>query len=173
MAKRRELKVYIQRRGGVDRDAAVERCVRAVAAQLFSTRMANTLRITVKLRSTQLKKTTRGAAYWAKVANVKSKKYEIVLQRDLPLSRLYKVIAHELKHVQQYATGRLRHGSKGGVPGRFWRPGPGRATFHPYATTDYWTSPWEVEARAAEKLGTMATGRAPKSDPVWNLFADL
>jgi hypothetical protein len=151
MAKRRELKVYIQRRGGQDRDAEVERCVRSVVAELFSTRMANTLRITVKLRATKLGKGVCGEANWHKVANVKSKQYAIVVDRDLPSAALRSTIVHELRHVEQYATGRLRHGSLGGEAGRFWRPGPGRAQFFPYATTDYWTSPWEVEARETQK----------------------
>lgn len=156
MAKRRELKVYVQRRGGEDRDALVEKVARSVVAKLFSTRLANTLRLTVKLRSTKLGKDVAGAAHFRRVENPKSKHYSITLDRDLPTKRLCEVIAHEIMHVHQYATGRLRCGTKGGEAGRFWRPGPGRAQFFPYATTDYWTSPWEVEARSAEKLGVLA-----------------
>ena len=68
-----------------------------------------------------------------------------------------KTLAHELAHIKQYVEGRLRPGSKGGECGRFWKPTrDGSCQFFPYATTDYWTSPWEVEAREMSKLGSEA-----------------
>jgi len=150
MATRRELKVRVLRRGGEDRDALVERTVRELAKALFSTRMANTLRITVKMRSTALDKNTSAEAHWRKVESARSKHYEVVVDRELPSAQLRGILAHEMCHVRQYATGALRHGTLGGERGRFWRPGPGPAVFFPYATTDYWTCPWEVEAREVQ-----------------------
>lgn len=157
--KRRELKVTVLRRGGQDRDAIVERIVRRVASEIMSTRLVNTLRITVECRATTLEANTHGTAKWTPVENVASKHYRIVVLRDADLDKLARTIAHEVRHVEQFARGHLRHGTMGGVAGRFWRHGEGRATFHPYATTDYWTSPWEVEARATEDLGTRALAR--------------
>jgi len=156
MAKRRELKVYIQRRGGYDRDGLVEHVVRYCVAALMSTRLANTLRITVKLRASKLAKDTRGEAHFTTITNAKSKHYTIVAQRDLPTARLVKTIAHEIRHIEQYARGRLRHGSRGGVRGWFWRPDEGRAVFNPYDSIPYEDRPWEKEARADEHLGTKA-----------------
>ena len=150
MATRRELKVYVQRRGGYDRDALVETAVRTVVAKVFSTRLSNTLRITLQMRSTTLTKNRIGEAHWEVVANPASKHYKIVVDRDLPGPELVRVINHEVQHLHQFATGRLRFGKRGGVAGCFWRPSTGPAQFFPHASTDYWTSPWEVEARAAE-----------------------
>ena len=150
---RRELKGAVLRRGGEDRDALVEHVVREVCRVLMSSRLCNTLRITVECRATTLASGKHGKATWTPVVDARSKHYRIVLRRDLDEGTLVRTIAHELRHVEQYARGRLRHGTKGRVGGRFWRPDTGPATFHPYASTDYRTSPWEVEAREAEPLG--------------------
>lgn len=121
----------------------IERMVRKFALRIMSARLLNTLKITVKVRATGMD-SSRGRAWYAKPGDASRKNYTIKLARD---DFGPDTIAHELAHVAQYAKGRLRHGSKAGEAGRFWRDGAGRATFHPYATTDYWTSPWEVEAR--------------------------
>jgi hypothetical protein len=159
MPVKRELKVTVQRRGGLDRDHVVEMVVRRVLGEIASPRLANTLRITVECRATKLDKKTDGTAYWEPVEDPRMKEYRIVVQRDADLRLLAETIAHEVRHVVQFARGQLRYGTKGGVYGAFWRAGAGEATFYPKATTDYWTSPWEVEARATEALGVKAISR--------------
>ncbi len=159
-APRKGLRVRVLRRGGnPNQDQIAEALVRECVERMFSTRMANTMRITVKLRlGAEFDKhshTTRGLAQWAKQDNAKSKHYTIVLRRDAwtqwPLT-----IAHELQHVLQMAQGRLRHGSKGGVCGWFWRSGPGPAQFVPDSgpgSIPYRDRPWEIDARANEHHG--------------------
>jgi hypothetical protein len=157
---RRALRVTIQRRGGnPNADQIAEGLVRECVKSMFSTRMANTLRITVKLRvGAEFDKhsdTTRGMAQWQEQHNPKSKHYTIILRRD-NWSQWPETIAHELAHVLQMAQGRLRHGSKGGVCGWFWREGEGRAVFVPHTgpgSIPYRSQPWEIDARANEHHG--------------------
>lgn len=159
MPVKRELMVTVRRRGGLDRDHIVEMIVRRVVGEIVSTRLANTLRITVECRATKLDAKTDGTAYWEPVEDPRRKGYTVVIQRDADLRTMAETIAHEVRHVEQFARGKLRYGTKGGVYGAFWRPGDGPATFFPKATTDYWTSPWEVEARGTEALGVKAIAR--------------
>jgi hypothetical protein len=161
MPVKRELRVTVRRRGGVDRDAVVERIVRRVATEIMSTRLVNTLRLVVECRAT-LGSGIHGKAIWSPVIDARRKEYRIVVRRDASLEDMAKTIAHEVRHVEQFARGRLRAGKLGGVPGWFWRPGTGRAKHFPHATTAYWTSPWEVEARESEVLGPKALPRVPR-----------
>ena len=163
------LRIEIQQRGGF-KHPELEPFIRAMVAQTVSTRMANTMRIVVKMRATTIKGGWDGTAHAPRrQADVKAKLFTINVQRDLPLSRIFVVIAHEIKHCEQLATGRLRHGSLGGRQGRFWRPGAGKAAFFPYSddAATYWAWPWEVEARGWEKhavvLGGYAIGSARRS----------
>lgn len=155
---RRELKVYVQQRGGIDRTELVEGLVRAIVGEILSTRMANTLRITVQMRATTLprdgKQVTRARVFHAEPTNPSSKHYRLEVDRDCTCAELARFLAHELRHVEQFARGRLRR--KPGVDGRFWRAGAGEVVFYPKAQTfaEYMALPWEVEACATEALGT-------------------
>ena len=150
--KRKGLKVRVYRRGGEDRDALVETAVRTAAADMLSTRMANTLSIRVELRSSKLAANVGGQCGHADMADRSRKTIKIVLDRDLPTLRLRQLVAHEMKHAEQFLTGRLRWGTLAGARGYFWRPGPGRATFYPWSDDldTYRSWPWEREARQAE-----------------------
>lgn len=156
MQSKRGLQVVIKRRGGLDRDHLVDMIVRRVLGEIVSTRLANTLCVTVECRATKLDKTTDGLAYYEPVKDSQMKKYRIVIQRDADLTELAKSVAHELRHIEQFARRRLRYGMKNGVTGTFWRAAKGKTIFFPNETFDYWTSPWEVEARATEVLGIKA-----------------
>lgn len=158
MSNRRTI-VKVQRRGGVDNDAIIEAHARKIIADMFSTRMANTLRITLKLRA-GLDNWKNGDCGWRELAKGKtarSKHHTIRIQRDLPLKQQLRTLTHELKHVEQMVTGRLAIRSTYGIVGYFWRePGQtGAAT--KYAVKDgelelaWHERPWEKEAIAAEK----------------------
>jgi len=152
MPKRKELKVYVQGTVTPSRKLEVETMTRELVAKLFSTRMSNTLRITVKLRASTLKKSTNGVACFKSLqahTSHKSKHYTITIQRDR-CDNFKRTLAHELVHVRQFATGQLRFGPKPytnkRVWGWFWRSGPGAAQYYEQ-DYPYVDQPWEIEAR--------------------------
>ena len=64
------------------------------------------------------------------------------IREDFGPTAVDKILAHELKHVEQYQTKKLSH------PGgklRLWEN-----TLHTLTDESYYDSPWEVEARRAE-----------------------
>jgi hypothetical protein len=158
MARRRQLRVKVLQRGGAPEAIPfIEDMTRRIVPKMFSTRMANTLSLRIELRSSKMKSSTNGQAFHADIVNYKNKQYTIIIQRDLLPTQMAKTLAHELAHIKQYTEGRLRPGRQGGEMGRFWKPTrEGAGQFWPYATTDYWTSPWEVEARELSALGSEA-----------------
>jgi len=155
----RRLIINIQRRGGANNDAQIERHVRRVASGMMSTRMLNTIRLTIKLRNSTFENAgARGECYWRDMARggtSKSKHYTILVRRDLPLAKQLNVLTHEIRHVEQMATGRLSFRVTYGIPGYFWREvgQKGPATKHPIidgeCQTPYAAQPWEIEAREA------------------------
>lgn len=74
-------------------------------------------------------------------------RYEVTLCNDLKPTRLASSIAHELRHVEQYASGRLAEAP--GEDGCLWR---GQLV----EPDDPERAPWEIEAREAERLATQA-----------------
>lgn len=158
MARRRQLKIKVLQRGGAPEAVPfVEDMTRRIVAKMFSTRMANTLCLRIELRSSKMKSDRLGEAHHSTVHDPSKKCYTIIVHRDVLPTQMAKTLAHELGHVKQYAEGRLRPGKRAGESGRFWKPTrEGEGQFFPYATTDYWTSPWEVEARELSALGSEA-----------------
>ena len=122
MSNRRTI-IKIQRRGGVDNDAIMECHARRIISEIFSTRLANTLRITIKLRA-GLDKKILGNAMWrdrSKSKTARSKHHTIHIQRDSDLTQQLRTLTHELKHVEQMTTGRLTVRRTYGTFGIFWR----------------------------------------------------
>lgn len=174
MALRKELKVYVQRRGGRDRDAAIEACTRKVVGLMMSPRLANTARLTIKLRSCKLKKDTYGLCEVTNLteqASTKSKHITMVLQRDLPTRELFKTLTHEIKHAHQMLQGRLTRIRKP-ERGWRWRDNGGPARFYPFGTP-YDTRPWEVEARAAERLHEVCEVEARAAERLHKICVDF
>lgn len=86
--------------------------IRAVLEAMTSTRMINTMRITVKMRKTELNR--RGAAGtcggWkdSKKSNgSKSKHFPISLHSESSLFQNLTTLTHEVMHAVQFAEGRL------------------------------------------------------------------
>ena len=157
MASNRRLILSVHRRGGEDRDATLEAHARKVLAKMVSTRLLNTLRITIKCRA-NINKNNLGECHWrdlTKSLTAKSKHYTIILRRDLPLAQMLRTLTHELKHVEQMARGRLTYRRTYGTRGLFWRPGAGAGVKYELDETGdvalpWALRPWEIEARAAE-----------------------
>lgn len=156
MAKRKELKVYIQQSRGEKYDPQwLENSVREIVGKMMSTRLANTLRITVKVRGSIViggDKNFNGACHAidiSEIENRKSKKYTIEVRKGLEYSDLFTVLAHELVHVHQFAQGRLRSVKKNGRWVKTWRENGVTKVYeldHPYMDR-----PWEVEAFKLER----------------------
>jgi len=146
----RRLIVSVQQRGGSqDHHEAIEQHVHDILAVLCGARLANTFRITVKLRVTTLG-TDYGRAHWrdrSRSATARSKHHTITVKRDLPIQQQLSVVTHELKHIVQMAKGRLAFRRDA----YYWRPvGHVGPSVRYDRTSCYWHRPWEVEARKAE-----------------------
>jgi hypothetical protein len=158
MTNRRTI-IKVQRRGGVDNDVIIEQHAHQVIADMFSTRLANTLRITIKLRAGLSKDKLGDCAFRdsSKSKTARSKHHIIRLQRDISLAQQLRTLTHELKHVEQMSTGRLTARVTYKVPGYFWRPPGHRGAAQKFDSPNGecvvpWAQrPWEIEARDAEK----------------------
>ena len=147
-----------------------EQHIKKVLEKLTSTRMMNTMRITVKMRKTELNR--RGAAgtcgSWknSKKSNgTKSKHFPISLHSNASLFQNLTTLTHELMHAVQFAEGRLgwQHLKTHKITCRTWRPightGPSiRFPYWDHTGTKMkkviipWAErPWEIEAQAAER----------------------
>lgn len=123
----------------------VEKLARDLIAELFSTRMANTLDITIELRKTTLEKSHSGICHTANNGSQSSRKFRIKLRSTRGLAEIGRTLAHELIHVEQFASKRLQlrpWKSDGRVHARWEGEELGVFADIPYAT-----QPWEVEAR--------------------------
>lgn len=143
------MKITILQKGGQKYHEALEKAVRYFAAQLMSTRMTNTLEIRLEVRATKLKKRVAGTCSTVPVGSKASKKFTIVLQRDMLPRDMFATIAHEMVHVQQKATNRLqfRRWSSDKQMHVRWE-GKDMGVF---GDIPYRIQPWEVEAYAKEK----------------------
>ncbi len=158
MSNRRTI-IKIQRRGGEDNDAIIERHARRIISEIFSTRMANTLRVTIKLRA-GLDKKINGNAMWrdlSKSSTARSKHHTIHLQRDNDLVQQLRTLTHELKHVEQMTTGRLTVRRTYGTVGIFWREVGQKGPAVKFECRGgepvlaWHLRPWEKEAIAADE----------------------
>jgi len=139
------MKVKILQKGGSKQHSTIEDAVRFFAKELMSTRMTNTLTIRVAMRVTgRSKKTTRGHVHMLANGSVAQKVYNINIDRDMHLASQLQVLAHEMIHVQQIATGRFQQ--------RVWKSD--RKLHVRWEGKDigegfkikYREQPWEVEA---------------------------
>jgi len=148
----RRLIVNLQQRGGCKlHHSTLEQHVASVLAAMCSTRLANTLRVTIKMRVSLSVADAMGVCNWrdmSKSQAARSKHYTIEVLRDAPLSQQLNTLTHELMHVVQMAQRRLvcRNGAY------YWRAvgQTGPATRVEYSTP--WRErPWEIEATEGEK----------------------
>lgn len=71
-------------------------------------------------------------------------KYLITIAKGLDRDQRLEVLAHEMVHVQQYVTGRLKDVERAEC---IWE---GKAYQQGNSMDDYFLAPWEMEARAME-----------------------
>ena len=78
--------------------------------------------------------------------NHRPREFTIMVDKDLGPRKIIYTLIHEMVHVKQYASGRMKDLSREfGI--RTWC---GRKI--DLWETPYWTQPWEVEARKMEKV---------------------
>lgn len=158
----RRLIVSVQRKPADPALAAIiERHVRKVLPQIASTRLLNTIRLTIQVRATTLDHGNAGECHFrddSKSKTARSKHFTIRVRREYTTAQQLRIITHELCHLVQMATGRLtwkqrgRMGSKRG--GYAWRPvgHTGGAIFTAVEDLPAWSlRPWEQEAMAMER----------------------
>lgn len=155
----RRLIVAVQQRGGdKSRHAVIESHAREVMAQLTSARLANTMRLTIKIRAKVTADNARGICHFrdmSRTATARSKHYTIILRSSMSFAAQLDVLTHELQHAVQMAKGRLviRHTKAKGWAW-YWRPvgHQGASICIPFAELPVWAKrPWEIEAIAAQR----------------------
>ena len=152
-----KMKIKIFQKGGKKNHEILESATRKFASSLMSNKMANTLEIRIELRSSKLNSRTRGQVTSAANGSKATKKFLIVIQRDMDLAQQIKTLAHEMVHVMQLAYGRLqyRYLKTTGRVHDYWKPeGSNKAV--DMTEVEYWNRPWEVEAR--EKTEKITVG---------------
>jgi len=155
----RRLIIAVQQRGGdKSRHAVIESHAREVMAQLASTRLINTMRLTIKIRAKLSKRNPLGNCHYrdmARSATARSKHYTIGLRSDQSLAAQLSTLTHELQHAVQMAQGRLviRHTKAKGWA-KYWRPvgHEGASICIPFDEVPAWAErPWEIEANATQR----------------------
>ena len=117
--------------------------VRFFADILLSKKMQNNLKIRVSFN----KRNTKGLygyAAWKK-NNLRPRNFTLALDPDNTREEMLITIAHEMVHIEQYASGKLKEYVRSG--NIHWM---GKA--HPDCKMVKNTSPWERDARRKEKL---------------------
>jgi len=80
---------------------------------------------------------------WCRVTSIANKDYRIMVSYNSNMRKAVDTLFHELRHVAQWNAGVLK--SDTGV--EIWKD-------EEFINPDYYTSPWEVDARKAAKIAT-------------------
>lgn len=143
-------KIVVLQRGGDKNHELLDRAARFFLRARMSARLANALSIRIEVRSTKLAAGTLAKVVLPTNGSAPSRDFTITLDRDRALVEQVVDLAHEIVHVEQAATGRYqtrKWKTDGQVHARWEGTDLG-----PLSKLDYWTRPWEVEARAAEVI---------------------
>jgi hypothetical protein len=141
------MKVQILQRGGNQEfNDVMKEAARFFASRLMSTRLANTLTVKIAFRVTGREVKASGHVMPSGAGSKGQRNFSINVMRDAELEKRLEVLAHEMVHVEQLASKRLQL--------RFWKTD---SQCHVrwqgqecgvYSHIPYYSSPWEVEARA-------------------------
>ena len=176
MTTNKRLIIKFQKGRTIDRSAwytILEDHARKVLAEMLSTRLCNTIRITIKFRTTSLN--NRGAAGTAqshkfnkKTIGTKSKHFDICLLPSMTLWGCLNVLTHELAHVAQYATGRLTYvyHKTTRTQYHYWRP-----IDHTGASQKYPNWRTNVTKENGKKKFKTETLELPWADRPWEIEA--
>lgn len=144
------LKVQVLQRGG-KKPSNISKKIEKILKDLgMSQRMINTLSIRLEIRQTVAKKkSTLGFVTTSALGSQSNRDFTIRISRDQETIEKVDTFIHELTHIVQLATNKYQR--------RWWKTddklhvrwlGKEMGTKD---NIDYWTSPWEVEARNEAK----------------------
>jgi len=141
--------IYVQGKHSVVSTKKVKKIVNFFADKLFSKRMNSSLSLTVIFsKSETVNEGLMGWCDWID-DNRRPKEFEIAISPITSEKAMIVTIAHEMRHLYQFAHGHLTDLSR--KPGHVSWKGK---TFHdtgPYSSKVY-LSPWEKDARKYEKI---------------------
>ena len=127
-------------------------CIDFVADQLFSPQLKKHIYISIFFRKL---KRCDGSCTWMDRLE-RPRKYQIEINGLIRKSqRIYEVIAHEMTHVMQFATGHLTDNLNEIGPRVRWK----NKIYKDYGSPEYMNfkkymkQPWEIEARRNEMIG--------------------
>ena len=145
------MKLTVLQRGGI-KNPRIEERARFFASILMSTRMSNTLHVRIEMRSTTLVDGNSAQVTHAANGSKASKHFVIKIDRDAPFNEQIGFLAHEMKHVEQVATGRYQ--TRVWASDRQMHARWNGTEMGTLSSLPYWTRPWEVEAREFQKQHT-------------------
>ena len=129
-----------------------------VAGRIMSTKLLNQLTIDIEWLDPQSEDCGVCQAYESGWNPGRIRSFTIGLKPDMSDALLAETIAHEMRHVEQYARRKLRETPNGAL----WKFTLGRAKHFVDTDETYMSLPWEVEAFATEPLGIEALQNMPQ-----------
>ena len=139
--------MYLEVKGGTKtKRKLAESIAKFCATKLMSTRLANTLEITIELVPNLGKKVgVYGDCIWEDKPN-RPKEFTVRVDSKMTPRHVVETIAHEMVHVKQFARNELyepsaKQGSR--WKGEWLSP-------RQKCVKDYWDQPWEIEAHGRE-----------------------
>lgn len=135
--------MYLEVKGGTKtKRKLAESIAKFCATKLMSTRLANTLEITIELVPNLGKKVgVYGDCIWEDKPN-RPKEFTVRVDSKMTPRHVVETIAHEMVHVKQWAKGELMD---------MQRVAKTKFNGTLFGETEYWDRPWEIEAHGREK----------------------
>lgn len=128
---------------GTSKADILEKAVRFYGKKILGARLANTLQVKVHVRKSVCNSNTKGQVFVEDLKPRYAKKFRIQLNDNYDMQTLLQTLSHEMVHVRQFSRNQLTF-KDGNVQ---WNGND----LGKFADQDYWSSPWEVEARAEEE----------------------
>lgn len=140
------MKVTLRSKNGAKLSAFERRVIKLAAdfyaSRLMSKRLSDTIEIRVNLQQDYSKKEKILAdVFPTDTESFRPKQYEINIDAGMTFKKILISLAHEMVHVKQWAKGELKFHERGNL-----------VTFQKerYDGSEYWESPWEIEAYGRE-----------------------
>jgi hypothetical protein len=140
------MKVYIKGKpykSGLSNEL-IRKAVKFYMSQLLEVEKYKDLKIRIEF--TKMSGDNIGLMSWLGDENRKPKEYEVIVKDSLSKNNVLKILAHEMVHVKQFATGEMYDHVKGNKV-HFKGKSYSMITDN---SPDYYFSPWEIEAYGRE-----------------------
>jgi hypothetical protein len=129
--------------GNARKRKLVKQAARWMLGYALGTRLANNITLNINLKEDLKETRFYGSVIWED-ANHRPREYEMELCNYLKDRMLYRVLAHEVVHIRQYATGDLKDLTTHAEYCK-WKNKMIKADGH--GKVNYFNLPWEIEAR--------------------------